>query len=80
MPIAGAKQLCPVHHSCNIFALGVRDGPIWGQCSRHARAGVAMGFRHALPIAGQHDGIGGVDLETVQSLVVEMYIRRPAPF
>jgi hypothetical protein len=39
-----------------------------------------MGFRHTLPIAGRHDGIGGADLETVQSLVVEMYMRRPAPF
>jgi hypothetical protein len=35
---------------------------------------------NTLPIAGRHDGIGGADLETVRSLVVEMYIRWPAPF
>jgi hypothetical protein len=39
-----------------------------------------MGFRHALTIAGRHDGIGGADLETVQSLVGKIYIRWPAPF
>ncbi len=39
-----------------------------------------MGFRHTLTIAGRHDSIGGADIETVQSVVVEMYMRRPAPF
>ena len=33
---------------------------------------MAMGFLHALPIAGRHDGICDADLETVQSLVVKI--------
>ena len=33
---------------------------------------MGMGFLHASPITGRHDGIGGADLETVQSLVVEI--------
>ena len=57
----GGKTVMSCPSSLQYFCLGVRDGPIWRQCSEHTGAGVAMGFCLALLIAGQQYGIGGVN-------------------
>ena len=57
----GGKTVMSCPSSLQYFCLGVRDRPIWHQCSEHAGAGVAMGFCLALLIAGQQYGIGGAD-------------------
>ena len=61
MLIKGGKTVMSCPSSLQYFCLGVRDGPIWRQCSEHTGAGVAMAFCLALLIAGQQYGIGGTD-------------------
>tara|TARA_B110000090_G_C13169985_1_gene364995 strand:- start:145 stop:456 length:312 start_codon:yes stop_codon:yes gene_type:complete len=80
MLIRGAKQLCPVHHRCNIFALGFVTGLFGANVASIPGLEWPWAFASLCLSLVSNTALAVLIFETIRHLVPEMDIRRLALF